>query len=41
MPRFAANITTMYNEVDFLNRFEAAASSGFTGVECRFPYPFN
>ena len=30
----------MYNEVDFLDRFEAAARSGFKGVEYLFPYPF-
>jgi len=30
----------MYNEVDFLDRFEAAAKSGFKGVEYLFPYPF-
>jgi len=41
MPRFAANLTMMYNEVDFLDRFEAAAASGFQGVEYLFPYPFN
>ena len=40
MPKFAANLTMMYNEVDFLNRFEAAAKSGFEGVEYLFPYPF-
>jgi hydroxypyruvate isomerase len=41
MPRFAANLTMMYNEVDFLDRFEAAARSGFKGVEYLFPYPFS
>jgi hydroxypyruvate isomerase len=40
MPKFAANLTMMYNEVDFLDRFEAAARSGFKGVEYLFPYPF-
>ncbi len=40
MPKFAANLTMMYNEVDFLDRFEAAAKSGFKGVEYLFPYPF-
>jgi len=40
MPKFAANLTMMYNEVDFLDRFEAAAESGFKGVEYLFPYPF-
>jgi hydroxypyruvate isomerase len=41
MPRFAANLTMMYNEVGFLDRFAAAARSGFTGVEYLFPYPFD
>ncbi len=40
MPKFAANLTMMFNEVDFLDRFEAAAKSGFKGVEYLFPYPF-
>jgi 2-dehydrotetronate isomerase len=38
MPRFAANLTMMFNEVPFLDRFEAAAKSGFTAVEFLFPY---
>jgi 2-dehydrotetronate isomerase len=38
MPRFAANLTMMFNEVPFLDRFEAAASAGFTAVEFLFPY---
>ena len=37
MPRFAANLTMMFNEVDFLDRFAAAAEAGFTGVEYLFP----
>ena len=40
MPRFAANLTMMFNEVDFLDRFEAAAKAGFKGVEYLFPYDF-
>ena len=32
MPKFAANLTMMFNEVDFLDRFEAAAKAGFRGV---------
>jgi hydroxypyruvate isomerase len=40
MPKFAANLTMLYNEVDFLDRFEAAAKSGFAGVEYLFPYPY-
>jgi 2-dehydrotetronate isomerase len=38
MPRFAANLTMMFNEVPFLDRFEAAAKGGFTAVEFLFPY---
>jgi hydroxypyruvate isomerase len=38
MPRFAANLTMMYNEVPFLERFGAAAADGFEAVECQFPY---
>ena len=41
MPRFAANLTMMFNEVDFLDRFEAAAKAGFKGVEYLFPYDFD
>ena len=38
MPRFAANLTMMFTEVPFLDRFEAAAKCGFTAVEFLFPY---
>ena len=40
MPRFAANLTMMFNEVAFLDRFDAAAKAGFTGVEYVSPYEF-
>ena len=40
MPKFAANLTMLYNELPFLDRFAAAAKDGFTGVEYLFPYPF-
>ena len=40
MPKFAANLSLMYNEYDFLDRFAAAARDGFTGVEFLFPYSF-
>ena len=40
MPKFAANLTMLYNEVDFLERFGAAARSGFNGVEYLFPYAY-
>jgi len=38
MPRFAANLTMMFNEHDFLDRFQAAADAGFEAVEYLFPY---
>ena len=38
MPRFAANLTMMYTEHSFLDRFRAAARDGFTAVEFLFPY---
>ncbi len=38
MPRFAANLTMLFNEVEFLERFGAAARAGFRGVEYLFPY---
>jgi hydroxypyruvate isomerase len=40
MPRFAANLTMLFNEIDFLARFEAAAKAGFRGVEYLFPYAY-
>jgi len=40
MPRFAANLTMMYTEHKFLDRFAAAARDGFTAVEYLFPYDF-
>jgi len=40
MPKFAANLTMLFNEQVFLDRFEAAADAGFKGVEYLFPYAF-
>jgi len=40
MPRFAANLTMMFNEHPFLDRFDAAARAGFTAVEFLFPYEY-
>jgi len=40
MTKLAANLTMLYNEVDFLDRFAAAAASGFKGVEYLFPYAY-
>jgi hydroxypyruvate isomerase len=40
MPHFAANLTMLFTEVPFLDRFERAARAGFDAVEFLFPYPF-
>src|SRR5579862_7965033 len=40
MPKFAANLSMMFNEVPFLERFAAAAAAGFRAVEYLFPYDF-
>ena len=40
MPKFAANLSMMYTDLPFLNRFEAAAQDGFKAVEYLFPYAF-
>lgn len=41
MPRFAANLSMLYTELPFLERFGAAAADGFAGVEYLFPYEFS
>lgn len=41
MPRFAANLTMLFNEVPFLDRFERAHHAGFKAVEFLFPYAFS
>jgi hydroxypyruvate isomerase len=38
MPKFSANLTMMFNEVEFLGRFERASKAGFKAVEYMFPY---
>ncbi|HAL40386.1 MAG TPA: hydroxypyruvate isomerase, partial [Polaromonas sp.] len=40
MPRFAANLTMLFTEVPFLDRFERAAQAGFEAVEFLFPYAY-
>ncbi|MEJ1992525.1 MAG: hydroxypyruvate isomerase, partial [Maritimibacter sp.] len=40
MPRFAANLTYLFRELPFLDRFDAAAEAGFEGVEVLFPYDY-
>jgi hydroxypyruvate isomerase len=38
MPRLAANLSTLFTELPFAERFAAAAAAGFRHVECQFPY---
>ncbi len=40
MPKFAANLTMMFTELPFLDRFKAAADAGFKAVEFQFPYEY-
>jgi len=41
MPKFAANLSLLFTELPFLDRFDAAASAGFQGVEFLFPYDYD
>ena len=41
MPKFSANLTMMFNEVDFLDRFESASKAGFKAIEYMFPYDWS
>lgn len=41
MPKFSANLSLLFTEHAFLDRFAAAARSGFAAVECQFPYAFD
>jgi len=41
MPKFCANLTMLFNEVAFMDRFAAAAKAGFKGVEYLFPYDYD
>ena len=41
MPKLAANLSMMFNEVGFMDRFAAAAEAGFRGVEYLFPYDYD
>ncbi|WP_333002019.1 hydroxypyruvate isomerase [Vibrio coralliilyticus] len=41
MAKFAANLSMLFTEVDFLERFDAAAQAGFSSVEYLFPYAFD
>jgi hydroxypyruvate isomerase len=40
MPRFAANLSFLFTDVQFLDRFKAARNAGFDAVEFMFPYPY-
>src|SRR3569832_1522127 len=41
MPKFAANLSMLYPEREFLDRFDAAAKDGFRAVEFMFPYAYD
>ena len=41
MPKFAANLSLLFTEVDFFDRFKAAVDVGFKAVECTFPYTYS
>lgn len=41
MPKMAANLSMLFNEVPFMDRFDEAAKAGFKGVEFLFPYEYN
>jgi hydroxypyruvate isomerase len=41
MIRFSANLSMLFCEVDFLDRFELASCAGFKAVECTFPYAWD
>jgi hydroxypyruvate isomerase len=41
MPKFAANLSMMFTEVPFLDRFQAASAAGFKAVEFLFPYEYS
>jgi len=41
MPRLAANLSTLFRERDFLDRFAAAARAGFRAVEYQYPYEWS
>jgi hydroxypyruvate isomerase len=40
MPKLCANLSLLYTELDFMDRFAAAAKSGFKGIEYLFPYAY-
>ena len=41
MPKLAANLSMLFTEVDFMDRFQAASAAGFDAVEYLFPYAFS
>ena len=40
MPKFAANLSFLFTDVPFCERFARATAAGFTGVEYLFPYEY-
>ena len=41
MPKLCANLSMLFNEYEFLDKFERAAAAGFKGVEYLFPYTYS
>lgn len=41
MLKFSANVSTLFTELEFPDRFAAAAKAGFPAVECQFPYAYD
>lgn len=41
MPKFSANLSMLFNEVDFMQRFRCAKEQGFTAIEYMFPYDYS
>lgn len=41
IPHFAANLTFLFTEIPFMDRFSAAKQAGFNAVEFMFPYEYN
>lgn len=40
MPKFSANLSMLFTEVDFMQRFRRAKEQGFSAVEYMFPYDY-
>lgn len=40
MNKYSVNLSTVFTEVPFLERFKKAREAGFSYVECQFPYTY-